>query len=127
RRNDRILGVENRDTWHVEHVAPDGSLAVRHTTRGQSTILPAGYVTQHVELAYASTVHAAQGRTVDTAHTVAAMGVDRELLYVAMTRGRDANHAYLVTEDFLHEELGGGSVEPADAFRAIVDQDPAVT
>ncbi len=127
RRNDRILGVENRDSWNVEHVAPDGSLAVRHATRGQSTILPAGYVTQHVELAYASTVHAAQGRTVETAHTVAAMGVDRELLYVAMTRGRDANHAYLVTEDFLHEELGGGHAEPADAFRTIVDQDPAVT
>lgn len=127
RLNARIFGVANRDVWEVEHVDQAGTLAVRHATRGQSAILPAGYVADHVELAYAATVHAAQGRTVDTAHVVGAMGIDRELLYVAMTRGRDANHAYLVTEDFLHEEFGGGRVEAPYAMRAIIDQDPAVT
>jgi hypothetical protein len=32
--------------------------------------LPADYVAEHVELAYASSAHRAQGRTVDTAHAM---------------------------------------------------------
>lgn len=126
RRNDRTTGVANRDQWEIEHVASNGSLAVHSTTDGRSVILPADYVTEHVELAYAATIAAAQGRTVDTSHVVCAMGMDRESLYVGLTRGRDANHAYLVTEDFLHEEFGGGSIEPVDALRVIIDQDPNV-
>jgi conjugative relaxase-like TrwC/TraI family protein len=127
RRNDRTLGVANRDQWEIEHVAANGSLAVHSTTDRRSVILPADYVTGHVELAYAATIAAAQGRTVDTSHVVCAMGMDRESLYVGLTRGRDANHAYLVTEDFLHEEFGGGSIDAVDALRVIIDQDPNVT
>jgi hypothetical protein len=127
RRNDRTIGVANRDQWEIEHVAANGSLAVHSTTDRRSAILPADYVTDHVELAYAATIAAAQGRTVDTSHVVCAMGMDRESLYVGLTRGRDANHAYLVTEDFLHEEFGGGSIDAADTLRVIVDQDPNVT
>ena len=44
-----------------------------------------------------ATVHAAQGRTVDTAHTVIGAGTDAASAYVAMTRGRDRNTAYAVT------------------------------
>ncbi len=60
--------------------------------------LPPEYVREHVELGYATTVHRAQGLTVDHAHVLAAPGMTREALYVAMTRGRLGNHLYVSTD-----------------------------
>jgi hypothetical protein len=40
-------------------------------------------------------VHASQGVTVGTTHAVLAENATRSLFYVAMTRGREANTAYL--------------------------------
>jgi hypothetical protein len=59
--------------------------------------LPASYVAENVELAYASTAHRAQGRTVDTAHAFASPTSTREVLYVALTRGSESNHLYVDT------------------------------
>jgi conjugative relaxase-like TrwC/TraI family protein len=104
RENDRTLDdgcggwVANRDTWTVTARHDDGSLTVRrdlgaddtgHHHYGPEVGLPAAYVSRHVELAYASTVHAAQGRTVDTCYPIidATMGTDA--LYVALTRARE--------------------------------------
>ena len=42
-------------------------------------------------------MYLAQGRTADTAHAVFSGRETRETLYVAMTRGRGANHVYLDT------------------------------
>src|SRR5690606_22088136 len=47
RRNDRALGVANRDTWTVAGVGDDGSLLVRG--RGGERRLPAEYARRHVE------------------------------------------------------------------------------
>jgi ATP-dependent exoDNAse (exonuclease V) alpha subunit len=76
RRNDRDLDVANRDTWTVTAVGRRGELLVTAGTaagdipRGGVTpadpavrVLPADYVAEHVELAYASTVHGVQGDT----------------------------------------------------------------
>jgi hypothetical protein len=60
-------------------------------------VLPADYVRQHVELAYAATAHRAQGRTVDTAHAMVSATTTREVLYVSATRGREANLLYVDT------------------------------
>ena len=49
----------------------------------------------HVQLGYASTIHAAQGITADTSHTVLTGAESRQQLYVALTRGRHANHLHL--------------------------------
>lgn len=57
---------------------------------------PAAYAADHVDLGYAVTTHRAQGLTVDTAHVVVFDSTTRENLYVAMTRGRDSNVAYVV-------------------------------
>ena len=53
---------------------------------------------QHVELAYATTVHGAQGETVDQAHLLVGDGTGAAAAYVGMTRGRDRNTAHLVAE-----------------------------
>ncbi|MDF2990587.1 MAG: conjugal transfer protein [Microbacterium sp.] len=106
RKNDRRLAlgrgwVKNNDRWIVTDTHDDGSLTVRRErSRWHSTItLPAGYAAEHVDLGYAITAHRAQGATVDTAHAlVASPQMTREALYVALTRGRDANSAYVVTD-----------------------------
>ena len=89
--------VKNGDRWTVSSVHSDGSLGVVHTHTGRRITLPHVYVAAHVQLGYATTVHGAQGVTADTAHTVATGDETRQQLYVALTRGRDANHLYLVT------------------------------
>ena len=57
--------VRNRARWTITAIHPDGSLTA--TGRHGTVHLPARYVAEHVELAYATTATAAQGRTVDHA------------------------------------------------------------
>ncbi len=103
RRNDRRLRttatdfVKNGDRWTVTAARGDGSLDVVHTSTGRHLNLPVDYVREHVQLGYATTVHGGQGVTADTSHTVTAGAGSRQQLYVALTRGRAANHVYLVT------------------------------
>lgn len=103
RRNSRELAVtatdwvKNGDRWTVDTVRENGALDVTHLRTGRHITLPAHYVTRHVTLGYATTVHAAQGITADTNHTVATGQESRQLLYVALTRGRHSNHVYLTT------------------------------
>ncbi|HEX7355023.1 MAG TPA: MobF family relaxase [Mycobacteriales bacterium] len=105
RRNDRDLGVANRDTWRVVSVERDDSLLVAPDLSGTDTAargvvrsLPADYVAEHVELAYASTVHGVQGDTVTTAHLVVGEHTGAASAYVGMTRGREHNTAHLVAD-----------------------------
>jgi conjugative relaxase-like TrwC/TraI family protein len=96
RRNDRDLGVANRDTWIVAGIGEDGSLLV--VGHGGERELPAAYVDAFVELAYATTVYGAQGDTVDSAHLVIGEATGAAAAYVGMTRGRDSNVAHLVAD-----------------------------
>jgi len=100
--------VRNGTLWTVVATHPDGSLAVspadRHVSHGCQpdpaclVTLPAAYVAEHVDLGYATTAHRAQGLTVPVCHVLAGPGMSREALYVAMTRGRNANIAYVATD-----------------------------
>ncbi|MDN5972967.1 MAG: relaxase domain-containing protein [Bifidobacterium crudilactis] len=105
RRNDRRLRsgnswIRNGDRWTVAKLRGDGSATIRPTGRrfGGSIVLPAAYVTEHLDLGYAVTAHRAQGVTTDTSHVVVTSTTTRENLYVAMTRGRQANHAYVAID-----------------------------
>jgi exodeoxyribonuclease V alpha subunit len=113
RRNDRDLDVANRDTWIVTGVGRDGGLRVTPAdvtppgpvrapvtpTATRQRWLPAGYVSAHVELAYATTAHGVQGDTATTAHVVIGEHTAAASAYVGMTRGRTANTAHLVAAD----------------------------
>jgi exodeoxyribonuclease V alpha subunit len=96
RRNDRDTDVANRDTWTVTGLRTDGAVVVAGS-RGQR-VLPAAYVRDHVELAYASTVYGVQGSTTDAAHLLVGEHTGAAGAYVAMTRGRDHNTAHLVAD-----------------------------
>ncbi|MEZ5280565.1 MAG: MobF family relaxase [Acidimicrobiales bacterium] len=101
RRNDRQmhtdqkLMVRNRDQWTVDVVHRNGDLTVHGYTG--TVRLPSHYVQDHVELAYAQTSHASQGRTVDRSILVLDGATDVRGLYVPMTRGRHHNDAYIAT------------------------------
>ena len=96
RRSNRDLDVANRDRWTVTGTNQHGGLVVRGL--GGTRSLPADYVRQHVELAYASTVHGTQGETVDQAHMIIGEATGAAAAYVGMTRGRHHNTAHLVAE-----------------------------
>jgi conjugative relaxase-like TrwC/TraI family protein len=102
RQNNRRLGtgkhwVRNGDQWSVTGSHADGSLTLQRRNGIGKVHVPADYVREHVELAYASTAHRAQGRTVDTAHAMVGPTTTREVLYVSATRGKEANGLYVDT------------------------------
>ena len=123
RSNDRRLRlgtndwVKNGDRWTVHHVHPDGSLAVHHQRTGRPVTLPADYVAGAAELGYASTIHGAQGISVDTVHGLATGDETRQQLYTMLTRGADANHLYLqvVGDGDPHDLLQPQNVRPPTA------------
>jgi hypothetical protein len=61
--------------------------------------LPHEYVAEHVQLGYATTSHAAQGRTVDRALLYLDAPTDCRNLYVPLTRGRQSNDVYVALRD----------------------------
>ncbi|MGH8862621.1 MAG: MobF family relaxase, partial [Jatrophihabitantaceae bacterium] len=96
RHNDSGIEVANRDTWTVTGVHRDGSVSV--TGERGERVLPAGYLRQHAELGYATTVHGVQGETATAAHLVVGEHTSAASAYVGMTRGRAANTAHLIAE-----------------------------
>lgn len=91
--------VKNGDLWRVTNLHDDGRITAQHLAHGGKVTLPAHYVEQSVELGYASTIHRAQGSTVDTAHALVDASTDRAGAYVALTRGRENNALYVALAD----------------------------
>jgi hypothetical protein len=135
RRNDRRLTVgdghvRNGDRYRVLGPGPDGALLVEDLSGRGRTILPAAYLAEHADYGWASTIDGAQGATADVGIVLARPGLDREHLYVAMTRGRHANHAYITpdpsTEDD-HQHGQHGHPHPRQPAHAEADpQEQAV-
>jgi conjugative relaxase-like TrwC/TraI family protein len=138
RRNDRtLIGFEgnttfpvNRKTYRVQATRDDGGLTVRRVlgrVEGVEQLdprvlhLPAEYVTDKVRLAYASTVHAALGRTVDTGHGIIGRGMNANSGYVAITRGRERNTIWAPTRSVPTGEAPGLAHKvPARTARAVL-------
>ncbi len=96
RRNARWLqagqgNVRNGDRYHVLS-AGDAGLLVEQLGGSGRALLFTAYVTTHCEYGWASTIDGAQGATADIGILLARPGLDREHLYVGLTRGRLANH-----------------------------------
>ena len=131
--------ITNRDVMRIEGLTGRGVLVRRDEGRDPETgeqvwsapyEVPETYLKNDAELAYASTVHAAQGRTVDTCHSVVTPGVGRSMLYVMMTRGREGNYAYTVAEQQVAQMEAGHDAAPelaAAAARAEREAAPVPT
>ena len=93
--------VRNGNRWTV--VGFDTERDVMYAIRGGNGMKGDGaratfdreYFAEHITLGYATTVHAAQGVTAETCHSLIGATTSRTMAYVAMTRGREANKAYL--------------------------------
>lgn len=94
-RNNRHLGVSNGTRGHITKISPDH---VQLTTAGGERIqLDRDYLADgNLTYGYASTGHKSQGRTVHgDAYVLASTHVNREWLYVAMSRATRASHIYI--------------------------------
>src|SRR5262249_30955942 len=104
-------GPINREQYRVLATREDGGLVlapiIGRTEEGEPLgdhmTLPGSYVREHVALGYASTVHAAEGLTVDTAYAVVTGRTGPAARYVALSRGRDHNTAFVVTRPITDE------------------------
>ena len=134
RRNNRTITagtpgrwLANRDILRIDHAGPRTVTVRRMTGRHHDTGQPAWtppfevprtYVFSHCDLAYATTVHAAQGRTVEVAHALIDGPGTRQWLYVAMSRGWRANYAYCVTGYPNHADPQPGTRPAPELARA---------
>ncbi|MEO5724514.1 MAG: AAA family ATPase, partial [Ilumatobacteraceae bacterium] len=124
RRNHRQLHttsgdiVRNRELWTVTAINDAGDLTVTDLTGTSTVALPAGYALEHVRLGYAATEYGTQSATETASITLATPATTGRGLYVAMTRGRDDNHVYVVTDT--HEPA-----EARDILEGIVACDRA--
>ena len=110
RRNDRTItttagdNVRNRDRWTITATHDDGSITARAHMSDATVTLPAAYVREFVQLAYATTEHGNQGITTDTSITLVTGTTTGRGLYVGATRGRDDNQFLVVTEQHSERE-----------------------
>lgn len=123
--------AHNGATWHVQAVSADGAMLVTPTAdpAAEAIHLPADYVVAQVELGYATTIHRAQGRTVDDCHVVVTPDMGRQAIYVGMTRGRTSNVAHVVTDGAAVDDdlMPQSAQEPAHILTDILARDTAPT
>ncbi|KDE96718.1 ATPase AAA [Mycolicibacterium aromaticivorans JS19b1 = JCM 16368] len=134
--------VRNGQRWRVVKVddtAEHPRIAARRLGDGAWAVFSDDYLREQVQLGHAVTVHAAQGVTADTTHSVLADTASRNLAYVALTRGRASNHAYLYQRDpadthHIHNQAGvegvhlarrGTPTQAARALRQVIGRDEA--
>lgn len=113
--------IENGRNYTIESVERR-TLTCIDTDGGRWTI-PREWANQHCEAGYAATIHRAQGMTVDRCAVVVSSTARTmcELLYVALTRGREENHAYWACKSLeerrTDHDLYGTDTDPAKLAR----------
>ena len=96
----RVDQVRNGNRWRVTAIDEQTNrVAAERLTDQARTFFDDAYLRDHVTLGYAVTVRSAQGVTTDAAHAVIAHDATRAMAYVAMSRGRDSNQAYIYIRD----------------------------
>ena len=131
RRNDRRLTtqtghgfVKNGDLWTITAITESGAVQVQDT-HNRTVTLPADYVQHSTGLGYASTVHRAQGQTVDVARLIIDDTTSREALYVGVTRGRERNEVHAITQGRSATEMlrrAANNVTQASSARELIQQ-----
>ncbi|MDT5371204.1 MAG: hypothetical protein QOC62_5635, partial [Mycobacterium sp.] len=136
---DPVDQVRNGNRWRVAAVDTDTNrVAVERLTDKARTVFTADYLKEHVTLGYAATVHSAQGMTADSSYAILGEGSSRAMAYVAMTRGRHNNEAFLyqkfgqeadhehakpVAAPGIHQARRGNNHSAAYYFRQILGND----
>ena len=120
-RNDYRLEVRNGTVGTVLAVNPDARTMTLRTDSDLTVTLPATYLDAgKVTLAYASTVHKAQGQTAEHALLLGNDDLFLELGYVGLSRGRATNHLYMVDTADISEEDRGTRYAAADPYQQVL-------
>lgn len=136
-----LPSVRNGNRWRVAGIDTKRNLVgAERLDDGARVLFNSDYFREHVSLGYAVTVHSTQGVTADASLAVLSNTTSRNLLYVAMTRGRHANHAHIyerATEasEFSHElPIGTHVAQRADSHEAaallrgiLTNDEPVIT
>ncbi|MGO8966941.1 MobF family relaxase [Mycobacterium sp.] len=110
------IPVRNGHRWRVTAINPENHRIAAHRLDDNTlAVFYRDYVREHVTHGYAVTVHCAQGVTADTTHAVLGETTTRSMLYVALTRGRHTNTAYLYERTNEHEH----GREPSDRVHSM--------
>jgi conjugative relaxase-like TrwC/TraI family protein len=126
---DQVLALRNAPAFGVLNGTRGTLVAIDthrheltlHTTNRQVATLPFAYADAgHLTHGYATTIHKAQGATVDRCLTLLDDTTTRQAAYTALSRGRYRNDAYLPSMDRRVEErhATGHAPDPLDQFRA---------
>ena len=98
-RNERSLGVTNGTLGTLETFNGHLLLVRLDGKQERRVVVDTGFY-RDFDLGYASTIHKAQGLTVDHAHVVASRAFDRHASYVAMTRHKQEATLHWSGEEF---------------------------
>ncbi len=115
-RNDYRLGVLNGTRAVIDRIDTDEQALVVVTDSNERREIPFEYVAAgHLTHGYATTIHKAQGATVDRCLILADDTASREHAYTALSRGRHGNDLFVVTDDPRVEERHAQELQ-ADRF-----------
>jgi hypothetical protein len=127
---DRGRFVTNRTVYEVLARGRDGNLTVGavdpasgFTDRDDTITLPPDYVSNNVVLEYAGTTHAAQGGTRFVSHALIAERDSVNSVYVALSRGREANLAHVDSEIEASQDNQPTLQDPVAVLARILSRD----
>lgn len=106
--NDGALGVKNGMIGRIIEAAPSRIVAAIGEGDQRRQVIVDQNLYRNVDYGYATTIHKAQGATVDRVKVLASLSLDRHLTYVAMTRHREDMALYYGQRSF---GFNGGLVE----------------
>jgi conjugative relaxase-like TrwC/TraI family protein len=127
-RNDYRLGLLNGTRAAIDRIDIARRHIVARTDNDQRLVIPFEYVTDgHLTHGYATTIHKAQGATVDRCFVLVDDTASREHAYTAVSRGRHGNDLFVVAADRRSEERHAAEVQPhpLDSLRAAVQRSSA--
>ena len=139
RASGRTDQVRNGNRWRVAALDVETNrIAAQRLSDGARAVFHGDYLNEHVTLGYATTVHSAQGVTADSCYAVLGESASRAMAYVAMTRGRQTNEAFLYQRlsneadhehsrttygEAMHTARRGNKYSAAQHFRTILAND----
>ncbi len=121
-KNRARLRVLNGDLATVTAIDADRrTITLRLDRTDRPVTVPHWYLDDgHLDWGYAITGHKAQGATARRAHTVAGDGVDREWIYVTMSRCQEANTIYVTDPEPGNDECEHLAHQHPDRISALI-------
>jgi ATP-dependent exoDNAse (exonuclease V) alpha subunit len=127
-RNDYRLGLLNGTHATVDRIDVARRHIVALTDNDERLVIPFGYAADgHLTHGYATTIHKAQGTTLDRCFVLVDETASREHAYTAVSRGRHRNDLFVVAADRRSEERHAAEMQPdpLDGLRAAAQRSSA--